>query len=131
MKRGGRDLHARCRGETKSPANAHTSKAKPRREEDLFVTGMRSGFEERRIHFKFRPKLPRRLILESRVPLELASKLCRAAGRQVSAKRGLDIEPPPTFAHRERRRQHGVACTVTVRSCGRRRCERSEERRVG
>src|SRR5690348_15617089 len=123
MKRGGRDLYARRRRETKSPANAHTSKAKPRCEEKLLITGMRSGFVERGIHFKFWPKLPRRLILESGVPLELASKSCRAASRQVSAKRGLYIEAAPTFAGSERRRQHGFACTVTVRSCGRRRCE--------
>src|SRR5262252_1563686 len=126
MKRGGRDLHARRRRKTKPAPNAYASKPEAWCQKGLFVTGVRSGFVERGVHFEFRPKLPRRPILESGVPQELASKLCCAAGRQVASKRRLHLEASPTLARRDRWGQHGVARSISMRP-GRRR--RSQDKR--
>src|SRR5215472_6816318 len=126
MKRSGRDLHPCSRREEKPTAHSHTSKAKSRCKENLFVTGVWPGLVERGVHFQFRPKLQRCPILESCVPLKLAPDFCRAARGQVSAKRGLHIESAPAFASRDCRRQDGLACSVAI---GSRRRGRGEDKR--
>src|SRR5260370_10731020 len=113
-----RNLQARRGREPKSLPEAHPAKPEPRRQENLFIAGVGSCFVEHGIHFQFRPKLPGCLILESRVPLELTAQLCRVPCGQVSSERRLNVEPPPTFANRECRRQHRVACAITARPCG-------------
>src|SRR5215469_11763965 len=92
MKRSGGDLRPCRRRETKSPAKADSSKSQPGGQEDLLVTGVRSGFVESGIHFQFRPELPRRLILKSCIPQELPAELRRVAGRPIDSHRGLHIE---------------------------------------
>ena len=111
VERRGGNLHAYGRRETKSAANAHSSKSESRCEESLLSTGVRSGFVKRGVHFQFRPELPIRLILEGGVQLKLLAELGCAACREVETNRGLNVEPSPTFSEGQCWREHRVACS--------------------
>jgi hypothetical protein len=115
-----RNLQARRRREPKSLPQVDSSKPESRCQENLFITGVRSCFVERRIHFQFRPKLPGCLVLECRVPLELPAQLCGGSSGKVEPHRGLNVKSPPALAKCESGRQHGVAGAIAVRSRGRR-----------
>ena len=130
VERRGGNLHAYGRRETKSAANAHSSKSESRCEENLLSTGVRSGFVKRGVHFQFRPELPIRLILEGGVQLKLLAELGCAACREVETNRGLNVEPSPTFSEGQCWREHRVACSVAMRARGRRGAENKREQIV-
>src|SRR5260370_37508927 len=54
------------------------------------------------------------------------AQVWRGACGKVRYERRLNVDPPPTFANRECRRQHRVACAITARPCG---CRGAEYKR--
>src|SRR5262249_9096879 len=96
------DLHANCRGETKSVHQVYSPKSESGSKKNLVSAGILSCCVECGIRLEFRPKLPNGVVLEGAVPFNLPPQLCSFPCWKIDSDRGLNVEPAPTFAKRNR-----------------------------